>query len=79
VHTAGLKVACPAPPHDAKGTLIVAIRERATAVLAAAPRHPCRKPRLPACRGGGGALDDVTVIWVEAADRRFSYDLQRAL
>jgi pyruvate/2-oxoglutarate/acetoin dehydrogenase E1 component len=36
MHTAGLKVACPATLYDAKGTLIVAIGERATAVLAAA-------------------------------------------
>jgi len=36
MHMAGLKMACPATRYDAKGTLILAIRERATAVLAAA-------------------------------------------
>jgi acetoin:2,6-dichlorophenolindophenol oxidoreductase subunit beta len=27
MHTAGLKVACPATPYDAKGTLIAAVRD----------------------------------------------------
>jgi hypothetical protein len=78
MHTADLKVACPATPYDAKGTLIVAIRDdnparhRCSSRGINPPRHPAVDHGSRHAMGGSSALEDVTVIWVEAsADRRF--------